>query len=103
MAYKIEKVNVWAAPINDKPGGLASILEELNACGANLEFIVGRRTADLPGQGVVFLAPLTDDRQVAVAAQLGLTVAESLCSLRAEGPDHPGIVGVYNATNSRYT
>ena len=93
MAYKISKVNVWAGPIDDKPGGLASILETLTASGANLEFIVGRRTADLPGQGVVFLAPLTDDRQIAVAAQVGLTVAESLCSLRIEGPDSPGIVG----------
>ena len=39
----VERVDVWAATIEDKPGGLARVLAELREEGADLQFIISRR------------------------------------------------------------
>ena len=52
----VERVDVWAATIEDKPGGLARVLAELREEGADLQFIIARRAE--PGKGVVFVTPL---------------------------------------------
>jgi hypothetical protein len=39
----LEHVDVWAAPIEDKPGGLADVLCTLHEAGADLQFIIARR------------------------------------------------------------
>ena len=46
----VEHVDVWAATIEDKPGGLAHVLAELREAGADLQFIIARRAE--PGKGV---------------------------------------------------
>ena len=62
MKLKVNRSDVWAATIEDKPGGLANKLEALAKVGANLEFVLARRTPERgPGQGVVFLTPLKTD------------------------------------------
>ena len=58
MDLFVERVDVWAATIEDKPGGLADVLAVLRDAGANLQFIIARRAPDLPGNGVVFVTPL---------------------------------------------
>ena len=58
MARSVSKVPVWAATIEDKPGGLAGNLAPLAAAGADLEFVIARRTPEGPGKGVLFLTPL---------------------------------------------
>jgi len=91
MPYEITKVDVWAGTIDDRPGGLAQKLEALSEAGANLEFVIARRSPEQPGAGVVFLAPLHGARQTRVALNAGLSKATSLCSLRLQGPDKPGL------------
>jgi hypothetical protein len=88
----IERVDVWAAPIEDKPGGLAKILSGLREAGADLDFIVARRAPENPGSGVVFVTPLRGDAEVAAAATLGFNVTSSLQSVRVEGDNRQGIV-----------
>ena len=63
MPYSIRKVDVWAAEIDDRPGGLADKLEALAKAGASLEFIVSRRAPDKPGKGVVFLTPVRGEKK----------------------------------------
>ena len=46
----VERVDVWAATIEDKPGGLARVLAELREEGADLQFIISRRAE--PGKGL---------------------------------------------------
>jgi hypothetical protein len=46
-------VETWAAPLEDKPGGLAEKLSALADAGVNLEFVIARRASDKPGTGVV--------------------------------------------------
>ena len=90
MALDIEQVEVWAATIEDRPGGLAEKLDALAAAGANLGFVIARRTPEKAGDGVVFVTPIEGDA-VEAAKAAGFTVAESLRSLRVEAPDEAGL------------
>ena len=85
----VEHVNVWAATIEDKPGQLAHVLAELREAGADLQLIIARRAE--PGKGVVFVAPLRGDREIAAAAQVGFNIAHTLHSVRVMGHDRPGV------------
>jgi hypothetical protein len=89
MALKVTKVSVWAASIQDQPGGLAVKLRALADAGANLEFVIARRAPDRPGQGVVFVTPLKGARQTRAAAAMGFGITNSLHSLRVQGADQP--------------
>ncbi len=89
MAYAVEKVDVWAGEIKDKPGAVAEKLQALSDAGANLEFVIARR--DKPGKGVLFLAPLKGAPQERAAKKAKLAKAKSLHSVRVVGPDKPGL------------
>ena len=90
MALSVAKEDVWAATIEDKPGGLAVKLEALKAAGANLEFVVARRAPE-KGTGVVFVTPLKGAKLLAAAKKAGFKKATSLHGLRVDGPDKAGI------------
>jgi len=94
MDLLVERVDVWAAPIQDRPGGLADILAALRDAGADLQFIVARRAPEEPGTGVVFVTPLQSDKEVRVAAQVGFNVTRRLHCVRVMGPDLPGVAAV---------
>ena len=79
----VEHVDVWAATIEDKPGGLAHVLAELREAGADLQLIIARRAE--PSKGVVFVTPLQGDIEIAAAAQMGFNVAHTLHSVRSHG------------------
>lgn len=91
MDLLVERVDVWAATIEDRPGGLALALGALRDAGADLQFVIARRAADRPGTGVVFVTPLQNDREIRAAAQVGFNVSQSLHSVRVMGADRPGI------------
>jgi hypothetical protein len=91
MGLKVSNVDVWAATIEDRTGGLAEKLALLSAAGASLEFVIARRTPEQPGQGVVFVTPLTGEEQVKAATDAGFRRTGSLHSIRIEGPDRPGL------------
>lgn len=91
MELIVERMDVWAAGIKDKPGGLARVLTGLREAGADLDFIVARRAAEKPGTGVVFVTPLRGDAEVAAASELGFNVASAIHAVRVEGQNRPGI------------
>jgi hypothetical protein len=90
MDLLVERVDVWAATIEDSPGGLATVLAALREAGADLQSIIARRAPEKPGTGVVFVTPLQGDRQIDAAAQVGFNVARRLHSVRVMGRDRPG-------------
>ena len=90
MAMKIAKVDVWAATIKDRPGGVAQKLEPLSKAGANLAFVIARRQADKPGAGVVFVTPVKGGKQIAAAKKAGFKKSHSLRSLVVQGPNRRG-------------
>jgi hypothetical protein len=91
MDLSVERVDVWAATIEDKPGGLAHVLSALRDAGADLQFLVARRAPEASGKGVVFVAPLQGDREIQAAKQVGFNVTEGLHSVRVMGLDRLGI------------
>jgi len=90
MDISVERVDVWAASIEDRPGGLAEVLGALRDVGADLQFIIARRAPQDPGTGVVFVTPLQGDREIAAAAEVGFNVTQTLHSVRVMGRDRPG-------------
>lgn len=90
MDALVEREDVWAASLDDKPGALAAKLTALTAAGADLDFIIVRRSPEKPGSGVVFVTPLRGDREIRAATSAGFAVTSSLRSVRFEGPNEPG-------------
>ena len=91
MKLKVSRVDVWVASLVDKPGQLAAKLEALAEAGANLEFVIARRSPEKPGTGVLFLTPLKGAPQLRAAKKAGFRKTRSLHSVRIEGPDKPGL------------
>jgi hypothetical protein len=91
VSLTVARADVWAANMDDRPGGLAEKLAALAAAGAQLEFVIARRASDEPGSGVVFLTPLKGAAQMRAAKMAGFEKIKGLHSLRIEGPDQPGL------------
>ena len=87
----VTRVDVWAAHIRDEPGSLANKLIGLREAGADLDFVIARRSPDKPGKGVVFVTPLLGDNEIAAATQLGFNTTDSVHSVRVEGPNERGV------------
>ncbi|MFL9963106.1 amino acid-binding protein [Paraburkholderia sediminicola] len=92
MELSVERIDVWAATIDDKPGSLAKVLNVLRDAGVDLQFVVARRTPETSGKGVVFVAPLQGDSAIRAATQVGFSVTPSLHSVRVMGLDQLGII-----------
>lgn len=92
MLLNVQRSDLWAASIEDKPGGLSAKLEPLAMAGIDLEFIIARRCHSKPSTGVVFVTPIRGDRQVAAARAAGFAPSQSAHATRIEGPDEPGLV-----------
>ena len=86
-----ERAEVWVASIEDKPGALGNKLAALAEAGADLGFIIARRSPEKPGTGVVFVIPLLGDREIKAATEEGFNVSNHLHSLRVEGRNEPGL------------
>jgi hypothetical protein len=92
MELSVERVDVWAATIEDKPGGLAQVLSALRDAAVDLQFVVARRTPEAPDKGVVFVAPLQGEREIRAATQVGFSITTSLYSVRVMGLDQLGAI-----------
>lgn len=86
-----EREDVWVAGMEDKPGALANKLAALSEVGADLGFIIARRSPEKPGTGVVFVTPLRGDKEVEAATEEGFAISSHLHSVRLEGNNEPGI------------
>jgi hypothetical protein len=91
MAYSVNKIDVWAAEIDDRPGGFADKLEGLVQAGASFEFVISRRAPDKPGKGVVFLTPIKGAKQTRAANDAGFNTINRVHSVRVSGPDRQGL------------
>ena len=91
MKLKIDRADVWAATIKDRPGGLAEKLSVLSKAKADLEFVLARRAPERRGEGVVFLTPIKGAKQSRAAKVAGFIKTRSLFTLRIEGKDKPGM------------
>src|ERR1017187_6986386 len=91
MPYSIERIEVWAAPIEDQAGGLAEKVQDLADAGANFEFVLARRSPAAPGKGVVFVTPLKGAKQKMAARQDGYQQLSRVGVVRILGANPPGL------------
>ena len=87
---KAQRVDTWAAAIKDKPGALAAKFKALSAAGANLEFVIARRSPERRGAGVVFVTPIKGPKQSRAAGAAGFQKTKSLHTVRIEGTNKRG-------------
>jgi hypothetical protein len=90
MALKVTQLQLWSGQVDDRPGGAARVLERLAQAEVDLEFVLVRRTPEVPGKGVIFLAPIKGARDEQAAKAAGLKPTGTIAGLRVEGDDHPG-------------
>ncbi len=93
MGLIVEREDVWIASLDDKPGALAAKLAVLADAGANLDFVIARRSPDRPGTGVMFVTPLQGDAEMKTASEIGFSAANRLHSIRVEGENVKGLAG----------
>lgn len=91
MKLKMAQIDVWAAEIQDEPGGLSRTLRAIADSGADLDCVIARRTPEHERKGVVFMTTLNDREKLDAAKQSGLHRVTHLATLKIEGTDHPGI------------
>ncbi len=87
---KAQRVDTWAAAIQDKPGTLAAKLKALSAAGVNLEFVIARRSPEKRGAGVVFVTPVKGPKQSRAAGAAGFKKTKTLHTVRLEGVNKRG-------------
>jgi hypothetical protein len=90
MRMDVDRVDVWAASMEDRPGGLADKLDALAQADIDLEFVNARRAPDKPGQGVVFVMPIKGARQIRTARKAGFEKTKSLHGIRIATGNKPG-------------
>jgi len=93
MEFLVEREDVWITSLEDKPGALAAKLAALADAGANLDFVIARRSPDRPGMGVMFVTPLRGDAELKAASATGFSAANRLHSIRVEGENVKGLAG----------
>ena len=86
-----EHEEVWVASVEDKPGALGNKLAALAEAGADLGFIIARRSPEKAGTGVVFVTPLRGDLEIDAATEEGFNVSSHLHSVQVKGRNEPGI------------
>jgi hypothetical protein len=91
MKVIAEQEEVWVASMDDKPGALGNKLAALAEVGADLGFIIARRSPEKPGTGVLFVTPLLGDKEIEAATEEGFSVSSHLHSVRVEGRNEPGV------------
>ncbi len=90
MGLKVNRVDTWAASLEDKPGSLAAKLDALAKARVNLQFVVARRAAEKPGTGVVFVTPIEGAAGRRAAQAAGFQKTATLHTVQVQGPDKAG-------------
>jgi len=94
MELMVEREDEWIASLEDKPGALAAKLAALADAGADLDFVIARRSPDRPGTGVMFVTPLRGDAELKAASEVGFSAGNRLHSLQVEGENAKGLAGM---------
>lgn len=93
MSFKMQRVHVYHAEVEDKPGGISSRLKKLAEAGAHLEYVYSQRSVSKAGVGDLYVAPLQGNGELAAARAAGLHEVSEPIVMRVEGDDKSGLSG----------
>jgi hypothetical protein len=91
MSFKWDRVHVWSCDVKDQAGGVAEKLAHLAKAGANLEYVFTKRLPNKPGEGVLYVAPVTGPAQVRAAKSAGMHEVDYPVVRRIEGDNEAGL------------
>ncbi len=91
MSFKWDRVHVWSCDVKDQAGGVADKLAHLAQAGANLEYVFTKRLPNRPGEGVLYVAPVTGPAQVRAAKAAGMHEVDQPVVRRMEGDNEAGL------------
>ena len=93
MSFKMQRVHVYHAEVEDKPGGISAKLKSLAEAGAHLEYIYSQRSLTKPGIGDLYIAPITGAKEFTAAKAAGMHEVPEPIVMRVEGDDAKGLSG----------
>lgn len=93
MSFKMQRVHLFHAEVEDKPGGAAAKLKKLAEAGAHLEYVYSQRSLAKPGMGDLYVAPIVGTGELAAAKAVGLQEVPEPIVMRVEGDDKAGLGG----------
>jgi hypothetical protein len=93
MSFKMQRVHVFHAEVEDKPGGISSRLKKLAEAGAHLEYVYSQRSDTKKGMGDLYVAPLHGTNEIAAAREAGMHEVNEPIVMRVEGDDKAGLGG----------
>ena len=93
MSFKMQRVHVYHAEVEDKPGGISGKLKRLAEAGAHLEYVYSQRSADKAGMGDLYVAPLHGTSEMSAAREAGMHAVSEPIVMRVEGDDKAGLGG----------
>ena len=93
MSFKMQRVHVFHAEVEDKPGGISGTLKKLAEAGAHLEYVYSQRSADKAGMGDLYVAPLHGTSEMSAAREAGMHAVSEPIVMRVEGDDRAGLSG----------
>ena len=93
MSFKMQRVHLFHAEVEDKPGGVSGKLKRLAEAGAHLEYVYSQRSATKTGMGDLYVAPLHGNNELAAARAAGLHEVGEPIVMRVEGDDKAGLSG----------
>ena len=93
MSFKMQRVHVFHAEVDDKPGGISGTLKKLAEAGAHLEYVYSQRSLSKAGIGDLYVAPLTGTAELKAAKAVGLHEVSEPIVMRVSGDDKAGLSG----------
>jgi hypothetical protein len=91
MNFKMDRVHVWAAEVQDTPGGVAGKLASLDEANCDLEYVYTQRIPSRPGYGTLCVAPIMGNGQTKAAKAAGLHEVQEPIVMRVEGDNTAGL------------
>jgi len=93
MSFKMQRVHVFHAQVEDKPGGISAKLKKLAEAGAHLEYVYSQRSLTKDGMGDLYVAPLHGTNELSAAREVGMHEVFEPIVMRVEGDDKAGLGG----------
>ena len=91
--FKMYRVHVYHAAVDDKPGGTSVRLKALADAGVHLEYVHSERAAGKPGAGDLYVAPRQTKAEFDLAKRCGFHEVQEPIVMRFEGDDKAGLGG----------
>jgi len=91
--FKMFRVHVYHAPVDDKPGGTATRLKALAEAGVHLEYVHSERAEGKPGMGDLFVCPKQVKAEFDMMKKAGFHEVQEPIVMRFQGDDRTGLGG----------